>query len=83
MSAIVQCEVVMAEGRTDMVMRLGDRVFVCEFKVSATAKTAINQIDRKKYYEPWRAVQRRIIKVGAYFDVAERTLKDWKFEEVE
>lgn len=83
MAAIVQCEVMMSEGRTDLVMRLGDRVFVCEFKVSATATTALNQIDRKKYYEPWRAVQRRIIKVGAYFDVEERTLKYWKFEEVE
>ncbi|MBQ0019729.1 MAG: AAA family ATPase, partial [Bacteroidales bacterium] len=83
MSANVQCEVVMAEGRTDMVMRIGDKVFVCEFKVSASAKSALDQIDRKRYYEPWRgANQRQIIKVGAYFDVAERTLKDWEVEEM-
>lgn len=83
MSALVQCEVMMAEGRTDMVMRMGEKCFVCEFKVSANAKTAIDQIDRKKYYEPYRTIQRRIIKIGAYFDVKERTLKDWEVEELD
>lgn len=82
MSALVQCEVMMAEGRTDMVMRIGEKCFVCEFKVSASAKSALDQIDRNRYYEPYRTVQRRIIKVGAYFDVASRTLKDWKVEEL-
>ncbi len=82
MSAIVQCEVVMSEGRTDMVMRVGEKCFVCEFKVNANAKTALDQIDKKKYYEPYRTIQRRIIKIGAYFDVKERTLKDWNVEEL-
>lgn len=83
MSALVQCEVMMAEGRTDLVMRMGDKTFVCEFKVSANAKSALDQIDRKKYFEPYRTVQRQIIKVGAYFDVKERTLKDWRVEELD
>lgn len=82
MSAIVQCEVMMAEGRTDMVMRMGDKCFVCEFKVSANAQSALDQIDKKKYFEPYRTIQRHIIKIGAYFDVKERTLKDWKVEEL-
>lgn len=83
MSAIVQCEVVMSEGRTDMVMRIGEKCFVCEFNVNANAKTALDQIDKKKYYEPYRTIQRRIIKIGAYFDVKERTLKDWSVEELD
>lgn len=83
MSALVQTEVMMAEGRTDMVLRMGEKTFVCEFKVNANAKTALDQIDRKKYYEPYRTIQRHIIKVGAYFDVATRTLKDWQVEEIE
>lgn len=83
MSATVQCEVMMAEGRVDMVMRMGDKVFVCEFKVNASAKSALDQIDRNRYYEPWRPVQRKIVKVGARFDVADRTLKDWHVVEME
>lgn len=82
MAAQVQCEAVMAEGRTDMVIRMGDKVFICEFKVKSDAQSALDQIDRKKYYEPWRTIQRQIIKVGAYFDVATRTLRDWKVEEL-
>lgn len=66
-----------------MVMRMGNKVFVCEFKVSASAESAIDQIDRNRYYEPWRAVQHKIVKVGARFDVEERTLKDWTVEELE
>lgn len=83
MSATVQCEVMMATGRVDMVMRMGGKVYVCEFKVNASAKSALDQIDRNKYYEPWRAIQRKIIKIGARFDVKERTLKDWNVEELE
>lgn len=83
MSATVQCEVMMATGRVDLVMRMGSKVYVCEFKVNASAKSAIDQIDRNRYYEPWRAVQRKIVKVGARFDVKERTLKDWKVEELD
>lgn len=82
MSALVQCEVMMADGRVDMAMRMGDKLFVCEFKVSANAKTAIDQIDTKKYYEPWRATQRKIIKIGAQFDINNRTLKNWIAEEI-
>ncbi len=83
MSATVQCEVMMATGRVDLVMRMGNKVYVCEFKVSSSAKSAIDQIDANRYYEPWRAVQRKIVKIGACFDVKDRTLKDWNVEELE
>lgn len=83
MSALVQCEVMMATGRVDLVMRMGDKVYVCEFKVSASAKSALGQIDSNRYYEPWRAIQRKIVKIGARFDVKEQTLKDWNVEELE
>lgn len=82
MSATVQCEVMMATGRVDLVMRMGDKVYVCEFKVSESAQSAITQIDSNRYYEPWRAVQRKIVKIGARFDVKDRTLKDWAVEEL-
>lgn len=83
MSATVQCEVMMATGRVDLVMRMGGKVYVCEFKVSASAKSALDQIDSNRYYEPWRAIQRKIVKIGARFDVKERTLKDWNVEELD
>jgi len=82
LAARAQCETMMAEGRTDMVMYLGDKIFIFEFKVSSSAKSALEQINRHKYYEPWRSSQRTIVKCGARFDVSTRTLKEWKFEEL-
>lgn len=72
----------MATGRVDMVMRMGDKVYVCEFKVSASAKSALDQIDSNRYYEPWRAVQRKIVKIGARFDVEKKSLEDWNVVEL-
>lgn len=73
----------MATGRVDLAIRMGDKVYVCEFKVNANAQSALDQIDRNKYYEPWRAIQRKIVKIGARFDVKDRTLKDWNVEELD
>ena len=83
MSAQVQVETMMAEGRVDMVMHIGDYIFVFEFKVRASASSALEQINSRKYYEPWRPLQRKIVKCGVFFDVTDRTLKDWKYEYVE
>ena len=83
MGANVNVEVMMATGRVDMVMVIGDYVYVMEFKVSASAQSALDQIDRHKYYEPWRTVQRQVLKCGVRFDVTDRTLKDWQFLPVE
>ncbi len=83
MSAQVQVETMMADGRVDMVMHIGDYIFVFEFKVRASASSALEQINTKKYYEPWRPLQRKIVKCGVLFDVTDRTLKDWEYEYVE
>jgi len=64
---MAQCETMMAEGRTDMVMYLGDKIFIFEFKVRSSAKSALDQINRHKYYEPWRSSQRTICKVRGAF----------------
>ena len=82
MSAQVQVETMMADGRVDMVMHISDYIFIFEFKVRSSAKSALEQINKKHYFEPWRPVQRKIVKCGVLFDVHDRTLKDWKYEVV-
>ena len=82
MSAQVQVETMMADGRVDMVMHISDYIFIFEFKVRSSAKLALEQINKKLYFEPWRPVQRKIVKCGVLFDVHDRTLKDWKYEVV-
>ena len=79
----VRVEVMMARGRVDMVMWMGDVIFVFEFKMSASAASALAQIDARQYIEPWKTGPVHLVKCGARFDAHERTVVEWKFEEVQ
>jgi hypothetical protein len=73
-----------AAGRADAVVEAGDTVYVFEFKLAheGAAETAVDaaikQIDGKGYLVPWTAAGKRLVKVGAVFDPATRTLGEWK-----
>jgi hypothetical protein len=66
------------------VVRTGDAVYVFEFKLAsegtgrAAAERALRQIEEKGYLIPWEAGGKRLVKVGAIFDPATRTLGEWK-----
>ncbi|GHT68395.1 ATPase AAA [Bacteroidia bacterium] len=76
MGQFVQTEVKSAVGRSDAVVWLKDTVYVFEFKLSenASAEDALQQIDDKGYLIPYSAGERQIVKIGAEFSWAERTL---------
>jgi hypothetical protein len=77
-------EVRSAAGRADAVVETGDTVYVFEFKLAhkgaagAAVDAALQQIDDKGYLVPWTAAGKRLVKVGAAFDPATRTLGEWK-----
>jgi hypothetical protein len=73
-------EVRSAAGRADAVVTTEDAVYVFEFKLSGggTAEDALKQIDEKGYLIPWTACGKKLVKVGAVFDPATRTLGEWK-----
>jgi len=79
----VRTEVEMALGRVDMIMWIGAHIFAFEFKMSASCRSAIAQMDMKKYIEPWRCGPVRLTKCAIRFSAAERTVTDWTFEEVQ
>jgi len=72
-----------AKGRVDLVLWIGDHIFIFEFKMSASCQSALDQIDARQYIEPWRCGPVRITKCGVQFSAKDRTIKDWKFEEVD
>ncbi|MDR2619253.1 MAG: ATP-binding protein, partial [Treponema sp.] len=71
-----------AVGRADAVVTTKDTVYVFEFKLAGrgTAEEALRQIDEKGYLIPWTAGGKKLVKVGAVFDPAARTLGEWKAE---
>ncbi|GHT21897.1 ATPase AAA [Bacteroidia bacterium] len=79
MGQFVQTEVKSAVGRSDAVVWLQDTVYVFEFKLSenASAEDALKQIDDKGYLVPYSTGERKVVKIGAEFSRAERTLSRW------
>ncbi|MFP3090650.1 ATP-binding protein [Treponema sp. TIM-1] len=75
-------EVRSAAGRADAVVTTKDAVYVFEFKLTGrgTVDEALQQIEEKGYLIPWTAEGKRLVKVGAVFDPATRTLGKWRAE---
>lgn len=72
-----------SNGRIDMLVETRDYIYILEFKSNVSAQTAMKQIDDKQYILPFKADGRSIIKIGASFSKATRTLSDWTISTVE
>jgi hypothetical protein len=80
MGQYVDVEVKNAIGRADVVIKMPDAVYVLEFKVDGTPEEALAQINSKQYAIPYEIDHRKVVKVGANFDSATRTLGEWEIE---
>jgi hypothetical protein len=62
------------------VVQTAERVYVFEFKLEGrgTVEEALGQIEEKGYLVPFSAGGKRLVKVGAVFDPATRTIGEWK-----
>lgn len=69
-----------ASGRIDLRAKTPEYLYLFEFKVNRSAREAIDQINDRDYLLPFRADGRKIIKVGANFDDAIRSISDWIVE---
>jgi hypothetical protein len=79
MGQFVEAEQRSAAGRADAIVITADTVYVFEFKLSgnASAEEALKQIDDKGYLIPFTAGSRKLVKIGAEFNAADRTLSRW------
>ena len=85
MGQFVQTEVHCSTGRSDCVVTTADAVYIFEFKLtgSGTAEAAINQIRENDYAALYKAGGKKIVLIGALFDEAKRTIKDWAIDNSE
>ena len=63
-----------AIGRTDVVIKMPDAIYVFEFKIDGTPEEALAQINSKQYAIPYEIDHRKVVKVGVNFDSITRTL---------
>ena len=84
MGQFVQTEVHCATGRADAVVITVDTVYIFEFKLSSngTVEDALNRIRESRYAEQYKADGKKIVLIGAGFEEATRTIKEWKVEQL-
>jgi len=85
MGQFVQTEVHSATGRADCVVTTADSIYIFEFKLfgNGTAEEALAQIKKNGYAEQYKADGKKIVLIGAGFEEATRTIKNWKAETLE
>ena len=84
MGQFVQTEVHCSTGRIDCVVYTVDSIYLFEFKLSGngTAEDALNQIKEKEYAAKYQVDGKKIVLIGAEFEEAMRTIKNWKVEQL-
>ncbi|MBQ5540848.1 MAG: PD-(D/E)XK nuclease domain-containing protein, partial [Bacteroidales bacterium] len=77
-----EVEVNTAVGRTDVVIKNVQNIFVLELKVDGTAEDALAQINSKNYSIPYKYDGREVVKIGVNISTENnvRTVTDWKVE---
>lgn len=78
----VSTEVHSARGRCDLIMKTDCFIYIMEFKVDASAESALRQIKERGYAESYAADVREKILVGVNFSTAARTIDDWRIERI-
>ena len=69
-------------GRADCIVITVDTVYIFEFKLSGngSAEDAIEQIKEGTYAAKYKMDGKKIVLIGAGFEEATRTIKDWKVD---
>jgi len=79
----VRSELLVSRGRIDIVIEIGELVYIIEFKVGQSGEKGIEQIKEKGYHLAYVGGKRRkVYLVGIGFSLEERNIKDWKVEVV-
>ena len=84
MGQFVQTEVHCSTGRADCVVTTADSIYLFEFKLTgnSSAEDALNQIKEKEYAAKYQVDGKKIVLIGAGFEEAMRTIKNWKVEQL-
>jgi len=81
MGVDIATEVQTNKGRIDAILKTAKIIYIMEFKVGS-AKDALAQIKKKKYYQPYLIEQKVIKLIGVGFDAKDRNIKNFVMEEV-
>jgi len=77
------CEVEhpVAGGRSDVVIKTDEYIYVLELKVDQSAEAALRQIEEKGYAAPYASDPRKLFKLGVNFSTATKQVDEWRIVE--
>lgn len=75
---LVQSEVSTAKGRVDTIVHTKDRIYIMEFKLDASAQSALDQIREKRYGSPFLHQEKEVIALEVCFSSTEKAVAEWK-----
>ena len=80
MNVQIYTEVMNSEGRTDVVMYMGNTIYIIEAKLDASPEEALRQIHEKGYASRYTGSGKKLVLIGLAFSSKTRTIDSWKVE---
>ncbi len=80
MGFYVKAEYHTSSGRIDLVLQTDSYVYVLEFKLDGTAEEALEQINARRYAQPFESDGRQVFKIGVNFSSETRNIERWVVE---
>ena len=68
-------------GRLDAIIQTPTTCFIVEFKMRDSTQEAIEQIEDRKYYQPYLSTDKKMILVGIKFDIHSKNVKEVEWKE--
>ena len=75
---LVQSEVSTAKCRVDTIVHTKDHIYVMEFKLDASAESALAQIREKRYGSPFLDQGKEVIALGVSFSSEVKAVAEWE-----
>ncbi len=79
---VVRVEECTNKGRIDMCIELDDAVYILEFKVDETAKTALEQIRERGYAQKYTETGKKRVLIGISFSSTQRNVSEFVWEAI-
>lgn len=67
-------------GCMDAILETKDTYFIIEFKINKPAHKALEQIKKKKYYQPYEMQGKNIVLIGISFDTTQKNISGIEYE---
>jgi len=66
-----------SHGRIDAVLQSKNTTFIFEFKIDASASSALQQIEDKQYWKKYAGTGKKVTCVGVSFNTKDRNIDEW------